>query len=189
MFGPLDAFVVRLNITGYGGLVLASPVILFELWRFVTPGLKANEKRYAIPFALSTVALFLFGAFIAWLTFPHALGFLHAVGGSNINDLFTPSKYLGLIIALMTIFGASFEFPVVLVALEIAGVLTPAEARPLASPRHRHHRHLRRRRDPELGPVLHARDGGPDAPLLRGVDPSRQARHPQTPTRDEHLTP
>jgi sec-independent protein translocase protein TatC len=125
VFGPLDAFMVRLNMTGYGGLVLASPVILFELWRFITPGLKANEKRYAIPFALSTVALFLFGAFIAWVAFPHALGFLHAVGGSNINDLFTPSKYLGLIIALMTIFGASFEFPVVLVALEIAGVLTP----------------------------------------------------------------
>jgi sec-independent protein translocase protein TatC len=127
VFGPLDAFMVRLNVTGYGGIFLASPVIVFELWRFVTPGLKANEKRYAIPFALSTVALFFLGAFVAWLTFPHALGFLHAVGGSNINDLFTPSKYLGLIIALMVIFGATFEFPVVLVGLELAGVLKPQQ--------------------------------------------------------------
>jgi sec-independent protein translocase protein TatC len=127
VFGPLDAFMVRLNVTAYGGLVLASPVIVFEIWRFVTPGLKANEKRYAVPFALSTVVLFLSGAFVAWLTFPHALGFLHAVGGSNINDLFTPSKYLGLIIALMVIFGATFEFPVVLVGLELAGVLKPAQ--------------------------------------------------------------
>jgi sec-independent protein translocase protein TatC len=127
VFGPLDAFMVRLNVTAYGGIFLASPIIVFELWRFVTPGLKANEKRYAIPFAVSTVALFFLGAFVAWLTFPHALGFLHAVGGSNINDLFTPSKYLGLIIALMVIFGATFEFPVVLVGLEIAGVLKPEQ--------------------------------------------------------------
>ena len=127
VFGPLDAFMVRLNVTAYGGLFLASPIIVFELWRFVTPGLKANEKRYEIPFAVSTVALFFLGAFVAWLTFPHALGFLHAVGGSNINDLFTPSKYLGLIIALMVIFGATFEFPVVLVGLEIAGVLKPQQ--------------------------------------------------------------
>ena len=73
------------------------------------------------------MALFLLGAFVAWLAFPHALGFLHAVGGSNINDLFTPSKYLGLIIALMTIFGATFEFPVILVGLELAGVLKPQQ--------------------------------------------------------------
>ena len=118
---------VRLNVTAYGGIFLASPIIVFELWRFVTPGLKANEKRYAVPFAVSTVALFFLGAFVAWLTFPHTLGFLHAVGGSNINDLFTPSKYLGLIIALMVIFGATFEFPVVLVGLEIAGVLKPEQ--------------------------------------------------------------
>jgi sec-independent protein translocase protein TatC len=123
--GPLDAFGIRLDIAGYGGLVLASPVILFELWRFVTPGLKANEKRYAIPFAASALALFLAGAFVAWLTFPHALTFLHAVGGPGIEDIFTAHRYLSLILALMGIFGLTFEFPVVLVALELAGVLTP----------------------------------------------------------------
>ena len=125
VFGPLDAFAIRLNITAYGGLVLASPVVLYELWRFVTPGLKANERRYAVPFALTSLALFLVGAFVAWITFPHALGFLHAVGGPNIKDLFTPSKYLGLILALMAIFGVAFEFPIVLVGLEMAHVLTP----------------------------------------------------------------
>jgi sec-independent protein translocase protein TatC len=125
--GPLDAFGIRLDITGYGGLVLAAPVILWELWRFVTPGLKANEKRYAIPFVLAAFGLFLFGAYIAWLTFPHALGFLHAVGGPGIEDLFTPQKYLTLILALMAIFGLAFEFPVVLVALELARVITPIQ--------------------------------------------------------------
>jgi sec-independent protein translocase protein TatC len=125
VFGPLDAFAVRLNVTAYGAVALALPVIVFELWRFVTPGLKANEKKYAIPFTVATAALFGLGVYIAWLTFPHALGFLHAVGGPNINDLFTPSKYLTLILALMAIFGLTFEFPVVLVGLELARVLTP----------------------------------------------------------------
>lgn len=125
VFGPLDAFAIRLNVTAYGALVVALPVVIFELWRFVTPGLKASEKKYAVPFTLATVVLFALGAYVAWLTFPHALGFLHAVGGPNIHDLFTPSKYLTLILALMAIFGITFEFPIVLVGLELAGVLTP----------------------------------------------------------------
>jgi sec-independent protein translocase protein TatC len=124
--GPLDGFAIRLNITAYGGLALGSPVLLFEAWRFVTPGLKANERRYAIPFVVATTALFVSGAAVAWLTFPHALGFLHAVGGPGIRDIFSPAQYIGLIMALMAIFGLSFEFPVVLVALELAHVVTPA---------------------------------------------------------------
>jgi sec-independent protein translocase protein TatC len=127
--GPLEAFGIRLNVTAYGGLVLASPVILYQLWKFVTPGLKANEKKYAIPFVVATLTLFCFGAFVAWLTFPHALGFLHAVGGPGITDIFSPSKYLSLIMALMAIFGLTFEFPVVLISLELANVLTPAKLR------------------------------------------------------------
>ena len=124
--GALDGLAIRLNVTGYGGLVLASPVMFFELWRFVTPGLKANERRYAIPFVAATSALFVTGAGIAWLTFPHALGFLHAVGGPGIRDIFAPGQYIGLILALMAIFGVSFEFPVVLISLELAHVITPA---------------------------------------------------------------
>ncbi len=127
VMGPLDAFGIRLDLAGYGGLVLASPVILFQLWRFVTPGLRAHERRYAAAFTLSAVVLFASGAYIAWLTFPHALGFLHSVGGPGIVDLFTPSKYLTLIMALMAIFGISFEFPVVLVGLELAKVITPRQ--------------------------------------------------------------
>jgi sec-independent protein translocase protein TatC len=125
VFSPLAGFAVRLNTTAYGALGLALPVIVFELWRFVTPGLKANEKKYAVPFTVATVALFGLGCYIAWLTFPHALGFLNAVSGPNIHRLFTPSAYLSLILALMAIFGLTFEFPVVLVGLELARVVSP----------------------------------------------------------------
>jgi sec-independent protein translocase protein TatC len=125
--GPLDAFAIRLNVAEYGGLALASPVLLFELWRFITPGLRAHEKRFALPFAFAAFSLFVMGAAVAWVTFPHALGFLHAAGGPGIQDIFSPSTYIGLILALMAIFGLTFEFPVVLVALELAHVVTPAK--------------------------------------------------------------
>ena len=110
----------------FGGLTLASPVILFQIWRFVTPGLKASERRYAIPFVLSSFVLFLAGAATAYVTLPHALGWLKSVGGPNLQAIYDPIPYLGLILLMMTIFGLTFEFPVILVSLELAGVVTPS---------------------------------------------------------------
>lgn len=124
---PLDGLSLRVKISLFGGLVLASPVILFQLWRFVTPGLKASERRYAIPFVLSSFALFLAGAATAYVVLPHALGWLRSVGGPNLQAIYDPIPYLGLILLMMTIFGLTFEFPVVLVSLELAHVITPAQ--------------------------------------------------------------
>jgi sec-independent protein translocase protein TatC len=123
---PLDGLALRVKIGIYGGLVLGSPVMLWELWRFVTPGLKAAEKRYAIPFVLSAVSLFAGGAAVAYVTLPHALGFLRSVGGPDLHEIYDPIPYLGLILLLMVLFGITFEFPVVLVSLELAGVVTPS---------------------------------------------------------------
>jgi sec-independent protein translocase protein TatC len=123
---PLDGLSLRVKIALFGGLVLASPVILFQIWRFVTPGLKASERRYAIPFVLSSFVLFLLGAATAYITLPHALGWLKSVGGPNLQAIYDPIPYLGLILLMMTIFGLTFEFPVVLVSLELAHVVTPA---------------------------------------------------------------
>ncbi len=123
---PLDGLSLRVKIALFGGLVLASPVILFQIWRFVTPGLKASERRYAIPFVLSSFVLFLLGAATAYITLPHALGWLRSVGGPNLQAIYDPIPYLGLILLMMTIFGLTFEFPVVLVSLELARVVTPA---------------------------------------------------------------
>jgi len=124
---PLDGLSLRVKIALFGGLVLASPVILFQLWRFVTPGLKASERRYAVPFVLSAFVLFLAGAATAYIVLPHALGWLHSVGGPNLQAIYDPIPYLGLILLMMTIFGLTFEFPVVLVSLELAHVVTPIQ--------------------------------------------------------------
>jgi sec-independent protein translocase protein TatC len=64
---------------------------------------------------------------LAYYTFPHALKFLQSIGGPSLHQIYTPSNYLGLIVALMAVFGITFEFPVVLVSLELAGVLKPAK--------------------------------------------------------------
>jgi sec-independent protein translocase protein TatC len=126
---PLEGFATRLKIAAYGGLFLASPVVLWELWRFITPGLHKRERRYAIPFVLSSVVLFLLGGFVAMLTFKPALKFLVGVGGSNLSTFFTPSKYLSLILLMIVAFGVAFEFPIVLVFLELAGVVPSARLR------------------------------------------------------------
>ncbi len=122
---PLGGLSIRVNVAMYGGAILASPVALWEAWRFVTPGLKANERRYAALFVSSAILLFAGGAAVAYLTFPHAMGFLNAIGGSSIRQIYSPSSYVNLILALMAIFGVSFEFPVVLVGLQLAGIVSP----------------------------------------------------------------
>src|ERR1019366_392388 len=122
---PLDGLTLRVKIAVFGGLILASPVILFQLWRFVTPGLQAREKKYAIPFVSAAFTLFLAGAATAYLPLPHALGFLRSVGGPDLQQIYDPIPYLGLILALMALFGITFQFPVILVSLELARVVTP----------------------------------------------------------------
>jgi sec-independent protein translocase protein TatC len=125
--GPLDPLSLRIQMAAFGGLLLASPVILFQLWRFITPGLYKNEKRYAVPFVVSAVALFVGGCALAYLVFPHALEFLKAVGGPSLHEILSPNEYLSLILLMMFLFGITFEFPVVLVGLELAHVVTPAQ--------------------------------------------------------------
>jgi sec-independent protein translocase protein TatC len=125
--GPLEGLALRIKIATYGGLFMASPVILWEVWRFITPGLNRKEKRYAVPFIVASITLFAAGAVLAYYTFPHALGFLEKIGGPSLQQIYSPSNYIGLIVALMAVFGITFEFPVVLVSLELAGVLKPAK--------------------------------------------------------------
>lgn len=122
---PLEGVTTRFKVSAYIGLVLALPIVLYQLWRFITPGLHPKEKRYAVPFILSSLVLFLLGAAVAVLTFPQALDFLIGVSGDKVETLFGPAKYISLYTLIMLAFGLAFEFPVILVFLEIANILTP----------------------------------------------------------------
>lgn len=126
IFSPLDPLGIRFKVSAYGGFALALPVVLYQLWRFITPGLHPRERRYVIPFIASSMLFFAFGAGMAWLTFPHALSWLTGIGGHSLQPLYSPSNYLSLILILMLVFGIAFEFPVVLVSLQLVRVLTPA---------------------------------------------------------------
>ncbi len=121
---PLQSFSVRLKVSAYVGLLLALPVVLWQLWRFITPGLYPKEKRYAIPFVASSVVLFFLGSGLALWTFPNALAFLNQIGGAELQAMYTPDKYLSLVTFMMLAFGVGFEFPIVLVFLQMAGALT-----------------------------------------------------------------
>jgi sec-independent protein translocase protein TatC len=123
--GPLDGLALRIKIAAYAGAFLASPILLWELWRFITPGLNPKEKKYAIPFIVASITLFALGCLVAFVTFPHALRWLASIGGPSLTQIYDPTKYLSLIVLLMVVFGLMFEFPVLLVSLEVAGVLTP----------------------------------------------------------------
>ena len=127
--GPLDAFATRLKVATYGGIVLALPIWLWQLWRFITPGLNPKEKRYAVPFIIASLVLFALGAFVALLTLPEALKFLLNIGGQEQQPLLTADKYIGLVSIMLLAFGLSFEFPLILVILLITRVVSTDQLR------------------------------------------------------------
>ena len=120
---PLEPFSVRLTVAGYGGLALAMPVVLWQLWRFIAPALYSHEKKYAIPFVAGGVSLFALGASLAYWSIPRALQFLAGIGGEDLIALFSPQQYLGFVIKMIVAFGIGFQFPIVLIFLQIIGIL------------------------------------------------------------------
>ncbi|HVB69993.1 MAG TPA: twin-arginine translocase subunit TatC [Acidimicrobiales bacterium] len=124
---PLDGLTLRIKIGFFGGLLLASPIVFWQVWRFITPGLKATERRYAVPFVAASVLFFAGGVIIAFFSFGHALRFLQSIGGHTLVAHYNPNQYLSLFLLMMFIFGITFEFPVVLVALELAHLVTPRQ--------------------------------------------------------------
>lgn len=126
---PLEGFATRLKVAGYSGFILATPVLLWQLWRFVNPALERRERRLTVPFVACGVLLFCLGAGLAFYTLPRALDFLVDIAGQNVEALFSPGKYLSLVTFMMLAFGLAFEFPIVLVFLQLTGVLDTAQLR------------------------------------------------------------
>ena len=120
---PLEPFRVRLTVAGYGGLALAMPVLLWQSWRFIAPGLYRHEKRYAVPFVGAGVLLFFTGGALAYWSLPRALDFLVSIGGPDLVSLFSPKLYLGFVVKMMVAFGLAFQFPIFLIGLQAMGVV------------------------------------------------------------------
>ena len=127
--GPLEGFTTRVKVSAYLGTIVAAPVWLWQLWRFVTPGLHKSERRYAGPFIASALLLFALGVTTAVLVFPKAIDWMISVSGAGIAPLFSPSKYFGLYALCCLVFGAAFTYPVILVFLELTRLIGSAQLR------------------------------------------------------------
>jgi len=98
-------------------------VLLYQLWAFIVPGLTRRERRMAIPFVGSSVLLFALGALFAYVTLPKGLNFLLGFAGSDFVPILTGDRFITFVILVAVSFGIAFEFPVLLVFLELVGVL------------------------------------------------------------------
>ncbi|HEY4626648.1 MAG TPA: twin-arginine translocase subunit TatC [Blastococcus sp.] len=125
----LDVFggvLLRLKIGLIAGAVLSAPFWLYQLWAFITPGLKRNERRYTVGFVAASTLLFAAGAFLAWLTLRKGLALLLSLAGNEVAFQLTAPDYLGFVISLLIAFGLSLELPLVAVALNLVGILSHA---------------------------------------------------------------
>jgi sec-independent protein translocase protein TatC len=127
--GVFDPFFVHLKVAFFVGLVLSSPVWLYQLWAFIAPGLYSREKRWTYAFVGTAVPLFGLGGFFAYLAMSRGLRFLLGLTPAGVTPLITIDTYFGYAMAMLLIFGLAFELPLVLVILNLAGVLSHAFVR------------------------------------------------------------
>ncbi|WP_409329941.1 twin-arginine translocase subunit TatC [Trujillonella humicola] len=115
---------IRLKISFIVGIVVSAPFWLYQLWAFITPGLKRNEKRYGVSFVAASSALFALGAALAYISLAKGLALLLGLAGDGVAIALTAQDYIGFVIALLLAFGVSFELPLIAVVLNLVGVLS-----------------------------------------------------------------
>ncbi|MFM8351815.1 MAG: twin-arginine translocase subunit TatC [Actinomycetales bacterium] len=122
--GVADPFVLQLQVAAVAGLLLSSPVWLYQIWRFVTPGLHRNERRWAIGFVLVATPLFAAGVLLAYTVLPIGLDILFGFTPEGVENIVSVDRYLSFFLRTVIVFGVGFLVPLMLVLLNFAGVLS-----------------------------------------------------------------
>lgn len=122
--GVADPFVLQLQVAAVTGLLLSSPVWLYQLWRFVTPGLRKHERRWAMAFVAVAVPLFAGGVALAYVVLPYGLEILFGFTPDNVENIVAVDRYLSFFIRTIIVFGVGFLAPLMIVLLNFAGLLT-----------------------------------------------------------------
>ena len=125
VFSPTEGLATRVRVGLYGGIVMALPVILWQVWRFIVPALNKQEKKWAIPVVATSVVLFVAGGALAYFTIGQALDFLIGWSGSDVNQIYSVQSYVSLIGLMIFAFGLGFMLPVFVFGLQALGVITP----------------------------------------------------------------
>ena len=123
ILGPADAFSAQLKIAGFLGVAFAMPIIVFEVWRFVTPGLTPRERRFVWPVIIAALLLFVLGVAIGYVIIPYALTFLLGFAEGIADPNLTIDNYIGFVTTMLLAFGVVLEFPIVLIGLSWVGIL------------------------------------------------------------------
>jgi sec-independent protein translocase protein TatC len=122
----LEGLGVRIRLALFIGLALAMPVILYELWAFVTPGLTRTERRVVWPLLVVALLFFALGIGLGYLVIPNALEFLLDLSLPGVPPMLDLGEYVGFVTTLMIAFGLAFQFPIVLLMLNRIGILSYA---------------------------------------------------------------
>ncbi|CAN5339930.1 twin-arginine translocase subunit TatC [soil metagenome] len=123
---PGEGFSILMQTALVGGIIFALPVIIYQIWVFLSPALHKHEKRVGVPVIIGAVFLFVCGAALAWyLVLPMTLKFLTGIGDDAFDQMITASEYFGFIISLVLAIGAVFELPILVLLLSSFGLVTP----------------------------------------------------------------
>jgi len=121
---PTEGFSVRMTVSLYSGLGLAMPVVLWQIWKFIVPGLYPQERRYGVTFVFTAFSLFALGVALSYWSIPKALLFLADFGGSSIALEYQPQAYINFVTKMLLGAGIGFQFPIVLIFLQMIGLIT-----------------------------------------------------------------
>ena len=126
LLAPTEGFMVKLKTAFLASLALSSPVIFYQFWKFVAPGLYQKEKRFILPVVCWSVLLFLLGGIFAYHVLPFAMRFFHSFAGGGVENFWSLSKYITFVTYLLLAFGLVFELPLVIYFAARMGLVTPA---------------------------------------------------------------